>query len=170
MTCGGEVQLFFEPHNTNRWKVVVFGAGHVAQALIPLLVKIGAAVTCVDPRAEWLEKIDAAFRVKKVCTEEMAGVVSELAENSFVVIMTKGHSFDLPILRQVLRQGPWPYVGVIGSKNKARTLRKALQADDFNSEQIDSIFCPIGLPIGTSVPVEIAISVVAQLLQVRDQS
>ena len=57
MTCGGEVTLFFEKHVRTTWPIVVFGAGHVAQALIPMLMKLNCHVTCVDPRKEWLAKL-----------------------------------------------------------------------------------------------------------------
>ncbi len=57
MTCGGEVKLYFEVHNHNAWKVAVFGAGHVAQALVPLLTTLDCAITCIDSRAEWLNRL-----------------------------------------------------------------------------------------------------------------
>ena len=52
MTCGGIVKLFFESHNVGRWKIVVFGAGHIANAVVNLLVHLDCAVTCIDPREE----------------------------------------------------------------------------------------------------------------------
>src|SRR5436190_22479674 len=57
MTCGGVVRLYFEAHNAHRWKIVIFGAGHVANALVTLLVHFDCHVTCIDPRREWLDRL-----------------------------------------------------------------------------------------------------------------
>ena len=75
MTCGGVVKLYFESHNVGRWQIWVFGAGHTANALINLLVHLDCHVTCVDPRAEWLDKLPASHKLTKVQNAEMPSVV-----------------------------------------------------------------------------------------------
>jgi xanthine dehydrogenase accessory factor len=95
--------------------------------------------------------------------------VSELADDSFVVCMTMGHATDRPILEEIFRQGrQFPYLGVIGSRAKRSVLVKELTAAGFSAEQANAFECPIGLELGTNQPGEIAISVVAQLIQKRD--
>jgi xanthine dehydrogenase accessory factor len=80
--------------------------------------------------------------------------------------MTMGHSTDLPILLEILKKKRFPYLGVIGSKAKALRLKKDIEEAGLPPS---SFYCPIGLDIGNNHPPEIAISVAAQLIQIRDQ-
>jgi len=171
MTCGGSVRVYFEAQNLTNWSIVVFGAGHCAIALIPLLSRLDCSITCVDHRPEWLEKIAPSPRLKKVLVTEYTDYVENLTPLNFVLLMTMGHSTDKPILLDILQrysQGwkPFPYLGVIGSKAKAARLHQDIVAAGLKDEH--PFFCPIGLPIGGNDPAEIAISVAAQLLDVRD--
>ena len=169
MTCGGVVTFLFELDRVSTWKIAVFGAGHVAQELVPLLAKLECSVTCIDSREEWLNKIPAAENLTKKCSAAPEAVLKELAEDTFLILMTQGHATDLPILAEILRTRPKaPYIGVIGSKTKSLSLKASLKAMDFSQEKIESYHCPIGLAFGNNTPVEISYSVIAQLLQLRD--
>jgi len=169
MTCGGEVKLFFEFHRQTVWPIAVFGAGHIAQALIPMLTKLNCKVTCIDPRSDWIAKLDDHPKLRKRCVANPADLVGEFSERTFFVLMSKGHSADLPVLTEILSTRKAPYIGVIGSKQKASVLRRELSEKQIDSKKIDSVFCPIGFPIGNNTPAEVAISVLAQLLKVRDE-
>jgi xanthine dehydrogenase accessory factor len=168
MTCGGIVKLFFESHNVGRWKIVVFGAGHVANAVVNLLIHLDCAVTCIDPREEWLAKLPESPKLTKVLTSDMPSMVKTLPDDAFVVLMTMGHTTDKPILIEILRTRAFPYVGVIGSDAKANILRRDIAEAELPEEAKRAFFCPIGLSVGTNHPYEIAVSVAAQLLEVRD--
>ncbi|TWT46799.1 xanthine dehydrogenase accessory protein XdhC [Botrimarina hoheduenensis] len=166
MTCGGRVKLFFEALGVTTWPVVIFGAGHVTQALTRLLVALPCQVTCIDPRREWLTKLPPGVRA--IETADPPAEVERLPDESFVLCMTRGHSSDLPVLRRIFEQDrTFPYLGVIGSQAKAAVLRKELTAVGIPAERI-SFYCPIGLPLGTNHPGEIAVSIAAQLLERRD--
>lgn len=169
MTCGGMVRVYFEAFNVTRWNIVVFGAGHVAQALVDLLVKLDCRVTCVDTRDEWLSKMPDSPRLTKVRTDDMPAEVAKIPENSFVVLMSMGHSSDKPVLLEILRTRTFPYLGVIGSNAKAKRLRQDIAEAGLPDEMQRAFYCPIGLEIGSDAPQEIAVSVVAQLLQKRDE-
>jgi xanthine dehydrogenase accessory factor len=169
MTCGGIVKLFFEKHNCTSWSIVVFGAGHVANALISLLTKLDCKITCIDPRQEWLDKLPNCAALRKICLDDMPGFVKEIHANSFVVLMTMGHSTDKPILIEILKTRKFPYLGVIGSDAKAAKLRQDIREAKLSEELTRAFFCPLGLALGTSHPQEIAISIAAQMLQQRDQ-
>ncbi len=169
MTCGGEVMLFFEFHRRAAWPIAVFGAGHISQALIPLLLKLNCQVTCIDSRHDWIEKLPANPKLRKRCIPEPKSILPELAGNTFFVLMSKGHATDLPVLAEVLRTRTPPYIGVIGSAQKASILRRDLRQMGFAEDRIESFRCPMGLPLGNNTPAEIAISVAAQLIQVRDE-
>ena len=173
MTCGGAVRLYFEAYNLANWKIVIFGAGHCAQALVRLLLTLPCQVTVIDPRAEWLAKMPAVAegRLRTMRAEgPMERHVRELPAGAFVVVMTMGHMSDQPILIELLktRAGDFPYIGVIGSAAKAEALRRGVLAAGVPEEKAGRYCCPIGLPIGSNDPAEIAVSVAAQLLQRRD--
>lgn len=168
MTCGGIVKLYFETHNAGRWRIVVFGAGHVANALINVLVHLDCVVTCIDPREEWLSKLPDSPKLTKIRADDMPSQVAALPDDSFVVLMTMGHTTDKPILIEILRTRRFPYVGVIGSDAKAKILHRDLDEAGLPPDSHQGFVCPIGLELGTSHPYEIAISVVGQLIGRRD--
>jgi xanthine dehydrogenase accessory factor len=99
----------------------------------------------------------------------MPAEVDKQPGGAFFVIMTRGHASDLPVLARVLATRSAPFLGVIGSAQKARVLRRNLREQGFDEKCIASFHCPLGLPIGNNTPPEIAISTTAHLLQVRDQ-
>jgi xanthine dehydrogenase accessory factor len=170
MTCGGSVKLFFETYNHSDWRIVVFGAGHVASAVVECLAPLDCHVTCIDSRPEWLDRIPPRARLRKIESSEPRQLVAELPGDTFVICMTMGHATDRPILAEIFRQGRvFPFLGVIGSKAKRAVLIKELTADGIAPESAQQFHCPIGLELGTNQPGEIAISVVAQLIQERDR-
>ena len=168
MTCGGEVKLFFEIHTRRGWPIVIYGAGHIAQSLIRLLLELNCHLTCIDTRKEWLDKLPDHFKLTKRHVEVPAETVATQPANAFFVLMSKGHATDLPVLAEILRTRKPPYLGVIGSQQKASVLKRDLKQQGFSDDQIASYFCPLGLPIGNNTPAEIAVSVAAQLIEQRD--
>lgn len=169
MTCGGEVQIFFEVHRQADWPITVFGAGHVSQALVPMLMQLHCRVTCIDPRIEWMEKLPDHPKLTKHCVAEPKGLVGEQPEKSFFLLMSKGHSADVPVLAEILKTREPPYIGMIGSEQKAKVVRRELEQMGINEEKRRSFYCPIGLPIGNNTPAEISISVIAQIISQRDE-
>lgn len=167
MTCGGGVSLFFEPFVHDQWPIYVFGAGHVAQSLIPLLLTLDCDLHCIDPRQEWLDKLPESPKLEKICRDDGAELISELASGSFIISVTQGHSFDLPILDEALHRS-FPFVGVIGSLSKATVLKRELSRLGHGPEVLSRLKCPLGLELGGRNPPEIAISIAAQLLMERD--
>ena len=170
MVCGGAASLFYELASAATWNIVVFGAGHVAQAVVALLSSFHCNLTCIDSRAEWLSRIGARPNLRTLLCSEPADAVAGLPAGAFVLCMTQGHATDLPIVRRLLQDGRARFIGVIGSEPKARTMRSALLKEGFAADAVEAIRCPLGLAIGSNAPAEIAVSIAAQLLQVRDGS
>jgi len=172
MTCGGEVTFLFETFSPSAWTIAVFGAGHCAQALVRAILPLECHLHGYDAREEWVEKFPP--RSEKFFRETVANLadkVKELPQGTFFVVMTQGHAFDVPILDAIFREHPTtPYVGVIGSDLKGGKIRRELQARGIADGLLEKLRCPLGLRIGTSQPEEIAVSIVAELLQVRDRS
>jgi len=169
MSCGGSVKLYFERFNTNPWEIMIFGAGHVAQALIPLLLTLDCQLTCYDTRREWLDKLPESQKLNKLCVENIEDNVEQTSEKAFVLIMTHGHRSDFYVVQKFLEQRNQPFLGVIGSRSKAATLKKELKKEGLKQKQIEKIFCPIGFSLGGNHPQEIAVSITAQLLYERDK-
>ncbi|WP_372651115.1 XdhC family protein [Halobacteriovorax sp.] len=166
MTCGGVASIYFEVFNRNPWNITVFGAGHVSQSLCRFLVKLNCNLTIVDNRKEWLDRFDDLDGVKVIHLENMSDHVKSIPCNSFVVLMTMGHSKDVPILNEILSQEiKYPYLGVIGSIAKRNSMEKELR--EKGVENFDFI-CPLGANIGDNSPPEISISIIAQLLEYKD--
>jgi xanthine dehydrogenase accessory factor len=171
MTCGGECVFLFEYFPATRWPIVIFGAGHVSQALTRTLANLDCQITCIDPRGEWTDKLEKFSNLKIVTHEDPKSLVKDLPSDAYYISMTKGHAFDTPILTEIFKYHPnAPYVGVIGSKVKGDKIKAELAEAGIESAQIEKLRVPIGLPLGENYPFEISISIAAELLQVRDQN
>lgn len=170
MTCGGVVKLFFEMYNRDDWHVVIFGAGHVAQSLVQILLLLNCRITCIDSRLDWIERMPNHERLAKKRVDDLSVEAEKLTSNDFVVCMTMGHATDRPVLAKIFKNQIKPaYLGVIGSKSKRGALVRELKADGIDAKTAEGFLCPIGLPIGSNQPSEIAISIAAQLLEHRDR-
>lgn len=170
MTCGGEVTFLFEVQKQARgWNIVVFGAGHVAQSVVRTLLSLDCKITCVDNRTEWLEKLPTSPKLEKICVEDLKLALDKISPDSFFAVMTKGHALDFEMLEAILKRFPKPrYLGCIGSDVKTIKLKADLKAKGIAPESVMQLRCPMGLPVGTNEPYEIAISIAAEMLQVRD--
>jgi xanthine dehydrogenase accessory factor len=168
MVCGGVATIFVECSTKPSWNIAVYGAGHVGQALCDLLLRLSCDIHCADLRGEWLEKLPAHPRLRRIHCAAFKEVPATLPRRTFHVIATQGHVYDLEVVREVLKLTDVPYIGVIGSKVKARKVRATLLAEGVSEADAQRFFCPMGLDIGNNTPGEIAISISAQLLQIRD--
>ena len=169
MTCGGAVKLYFEPHLATVWPIVIFGAGHIAQALIPVLLPLPCSLTVYDTRPEWLEKLPRAPHLRGVLLTDLAPVVDSLPGDAFVLCLTQGHRTDRPILQRALATRAFPFIGVIGSAAKSAVLRQELVTAGLAPTLAEKFHCPVGLDFGTNHPHEIALRIAAQLLTERDR-
>lgn len=171
MTCGGAVKLYLEPHPAGgaAWPIAIFGAGHIAQALLPVLIPLPCTLTVFDPRPAWVETLPRARNLRTAVLADLASAVDALAADTFLLCMTQGHKTDRPILHRALATHDFPFVGVIGSDAKAAVLRRELVADGLPPARADKFHCPVGLDFGTNHPHEIALSIAAQLLTERDR-
>lgn len=172
MTCGGSVKLYFEPHVAGgrgaAWPIWIFGAGHVVQALVPVLAPLDCTLTVVDPRREWLDRLPRARNARYVPHASPADLVPTMPDHAFLLCLTKGHASDRPVLQRALAERNFPYIGVIGSDAKAEVLRRELVAAGVPTERAKGFHCPVGLSFGSNHPHEIALSIAAQLLTERD--
>ena len=163
MTCGGEVVLFIEPFYAKK-KLWIFGAGHIAQALSPLAKTLGFQVTVVDNRAEFATK-QRFPELIQVRHEDYDKAVTHVPSDAYVVIVTHGHQYDEEVICGLAQVNPaLPYIGMIGSKNKVRLILDKVKAGGL--KDFKTIYSPLGLDIGGDRPVDIAVSIAAEMLGV----
>ena len=165
--CGGSMTVFVEPQG-RRPLLVMFGAGHVGRAVTRLAHGCGFRVIVVDHRPDWAaaELLPGADRV--ICAT-VADSFRELQLDgeTFVIIATPGHLHDFDAVRGCLGTGAG-FIGLLGSRRKRETLLKTLAEEGFDEEQRSRVVTPVGLDIGGQTPEEIAVSIVAQLIAVRN--
>lgn len=160
-------QEYFAQEYNYDGSVFIFGAGHVARELVPLLTHLGFRCLVYDDRAEFADAavFPTAFRVQQVDYTKLGEVCSPTCKD-YAVVMTRGHVYDANCERFLLKT-PVSYIGIMGSKNKARLAREALLAEGYSEAELARITTPIGIDIGSETPAEIAVSIAAQLIQVR---
>ena len=146
--------------------VYVFGGGHVAQALIPVLAGVDFPVVVIDDRPEFAdpELFPDAADVRCLSLKELAGNLT-VGTGDRICVMTRGHAGDTDVLRFALST-PARYVGAMGSSSKRESVFSKLESEGY--EQVrERVIMPIGLPLGGRTPAEIAISITAQLIEDR---
>ena len=164
----GEPMLYIEPL-VRSGRVYVFGGGHVAQALVPVLAGVGFRCVVFDDRERFTSPAlfpDAAGRITG--DFDRIGDFLTVSESDCIVIMTRGHEADYTVLEQALAT-PAYYIGLIGSRSKMAATREKLGAAGFGETDFARIHNPIGLPILAETPAEIAVSVAAEMILARAQ-
>jgi len=148
--------------------VFIFGAGHISRQLAPLAKRVGFHTVVLDDREEFAnrERFPDADRI--VVPSGFDSVIPQLDidENSYLVLVTRGHHYDGMLLGEALRTKAG-YIGMIGSRRKRDGIYAELARKGFTSSDFQRVHSPIGLNIGAETPEEIAVSIVAELIQVR---
>lgn len=166
--CGGTVEVFVEPILPPAM-IVIIGAGHVGKAVVHLAKWLGFRVAVSDDRAEFCNPevtpgADAYYPV------EMGKLPEQLQINrrTYIVITSRGSSVDALGLPALLETNP-AYIGVIGSRRRWLTTVKALKAKGVAEEKIAQVHSPMGLELNAETPEEIAVSIMAEILMLKDK-
>ena len=156
--------IFAEQINSSG-RVYVFGGGHVAQELVPVLAHVGFRCVVMDDRPEFTRPELFPGSEEVLCGDlRRIGDYMTIGSDDYVCVMTRGHAYDTVVQAQVLRCRP-TYCGVIGSAFKAAGVRRTLKEEyGLLDEELDLVTTPIGLPIKGETPAEIAISIAAQMI------
>jgi xanthine dehydrogenase accessory factor len=167
MHCGGMVQVYFDPILTLP-KLYIYGAGHVGRAVGKYATTLGFRIFFFDERPDIYKEfqLEGAECITGNYFETIATTVFD--EHTYIVITTPKHEFDERILLAVARK-PHAYLGMIGSTRKVAELKKKCIADaSLTKEELDSVDMPIGILFAAETPEEIAISIVAKLIDTRN--
>lgn len=153
----------------NEKQLVVCGAGHVSLPVIQLGVMMGWEVTVLEDRPSFADKARAAGATHVICESFEQGV-KQLPEgiDTYFVIVTRGHHFDQICLEEIVKK-EHAYIGMIGSRRRAAMVKQQLIEKGSNPEVIETVHSPIGLNIGAETPVEIGISIMAEIVEVSNK-
>jgi xanthine dehydrogenase accessory factor len=146
----------------------LYGAGHVAQALIRLMAELPFEVTWVDSRAELLP-VPLPDNVHPLCVRTQTNTVNSAPAGARFLVMTHDHGLDYALCRKILERNDFASLGLIGSKSKGARFRSRLARDGVAAESIARLVSPIGVEgVNNKLPAAIAVAVAAQLLQGLD--
>lgn len=159
-----------EPVRESEFNVAIFGAGHVGAATVDALSRLDCKIRWVDGRRNIFPTTVPA-NVTCVESADPAREVAALPADSYFLIMTHSHPLDQEICQQALRRDDFAYCGLIGSASKRRRFERLMRQQGLSEEHLSRLVCPIGIAgIKGKKPVEIAISVAAEVLQTKDVS
>lgn len=169
MKCGGTVEVYIEPvaplHD-----LVLFGAGHVGKNVARYARDFGFKVTMVDPRKEIMSQFEKENY--ELIIDDFIRTASSIpaSGNTFFVVLTPKHEYDQEITG-ILARRPHRYLGMIGSVRKVAAARKHYLENNILTEQeINEIDMPIGVKFNAQTPEEIAISILARLIDVKNRT
>ena len=159
--------LFFDlivPTN----KIFIFGAGYVGKAIYDFINKLDFDVYVFDDRKKFANKKRFPL-AKKIIVNSFEKIfnIYNFDLYSYIIVVTRGHQYDAVCLRNILNK-KYFYLGCIGSKNKIKTINEPLLKEGFSKDKIKNIFAPIGIDIKAETPEEIAISIISQIILIKN--
>lgn len=179
MRCGGDADVSVEYVDAKKPETFaadfdmkatayIFGAGHVGQALEPILRYVNFTTKVIDDRPDFAnrERFPDADEVVVIDSFLDAYQGMEIEGDSYIVIVTRGHAGDYDVLKQSLKRTT-AYIGMIGSRNKVAEVYRMLREDGFSQEELARVYSPIGTSIYAETPEEIAISIAGEMIKVR---
>ena len=159
---GADSPLFAPPE-----RALIFGGGHIAAALAPILKSVGFRVIVMDNREEFADPARFPDAAQVVCGDfRHLAKFFTFCKSDYAVVVTSGHVHDFEVEEQLLCLN-LAYIGVIGSRKKTAAVNAKLREAGISEEQIAKVHTPIGLAIGAVTPEEIAVSIAAEMIQVR---
>lgn len=168
--CGGATNVLFEVFQDHTQHIAIYGAGHVSKALVPILAQLPLQISWIDNRQEILEHLaEQPNNVNLRLSEQPATTIANLPNKSWVMVMTHNHQLDFDIIEAAIKRSDIDFVGMIGSDTKARRFKTRLAHKGFAPQDSQRLVSPVGLlSIPGKRPVEVAVSMAAQLIQLLD--
>jgi xanthine dehydrogenase accessory factor len=168
MCCGGSVELFIEPVMNNQ-HIYIFGAGHIGKALAKFAIDLDFSVTLIDARYDAFDNMNIPGC--RIIQDHHTTAIEQLHfnENAYIVILTHDHAFDREVLALCSKR-EHAYIGMVGSERKVAIARKNLITSGLLSDsELENIDMPIGIEMAAKTPSEIAISILAKLIDTRNK-
>ncbi|MGQ8366725.1 xanthine dehydrogenase accessory protein XdhC [Glaciecola sp. 1036] len=169
--CGGAVKLLYEVRVNHGQHLAIFGAGHVAQALVPILAQLPLQIHWIDSREDLFNAKTTPANVNIIVEESPAEETLLLPRNTWLIVLTHNHQLDFDIVHNALKRDCFSYVGMIGSQTKAKRFVTRLTNKGISASQLTNFISPIGdLSIPGKRPVEVAVSISAQIIKLLQQA
>ena len=163
--CGGTVNVLLECFTGAKQHLYLFGAGHVAKALVKILGEIDCRISWVDSRKA-LFPATLPANTKTFCVDEPVNFIHSMQKGAMALVLTHDHILDYQLISALLDYAECEFIGLIGSKAKAQRFRKRLKSESFSEKAINKLNCPVGLQqIPGKLPMEVAVSIAGQLIQ-----
>ncbi|MBM3127960.1 MAG: dehydrogenase [Chloroflexi bacterium] len=167
-SCGGAMEIFVEPLLTTPTLVIV-GAGHIGAAVAQLARTLGFRIVVLDDRAEFVTPENFPHADERLAGDLVTKIRDiEITPQTYVVFVTRNHALDADLLGAVVAQ-PAAYIGMLGSQRRAATMLESLRKQGIDETALARVHAPIGLPIDAETPAEIAVSILAEIIQVKRQ-
>lgn len=164
----GGVRLFCEIL-ANEKKFVICGGGHISIPIIRIGRMIGCKVTVLEDRPKFADNARKAGADLVICEPFEQGLEKiEGDEDTFFIIVTRGHRYDQECLRSICRKRH-AYIGMIGSRRRVAMVKQTMLDEGADPEVISNVYTPIGLNIGAETPEEIAVAIVAEIIEVKNK-
>jgi xanthine dehydrogenase accessory factor len=165
--CGGTVEIFVEPILPNA-KMLVIGGGHVGNALVRLAKYLGFRVAVSDDRAEFCtpESNPESDEFYPIPMQDLTKQ-TKITSSTYIILATRGSAVDVAGLAPLL-DTPAAFIGVIGSKRRWSFTKKGLLEQGVPEGKIDKIHSPVGLELNAETPEEIAVSIMAEIIMLRN--
>jgi xanthine dehydrogenase accessory factor len=161
------MQEIGDQRGERRLPVYLFGAGHVARALVRQLLPLGAAITWIDTRDDAFAGVDVDG-LQTLVTDTPESEVADAPPGSYFVIMTHSHALDFALCEAVFKRRDFAYFGLIGSRSKRVSFTHRLLDRGLAHDRLDEMTCPIGIPgIVGKEPAAIALAVAAEIMQIH---
>ena len=164
--CGGEMKVFIDILQPKE-EVLIFGAGHIAVCVSKLAKTVGFRVTIIDDRKEFANQ-DRFPEADEIIAEDTEKALTHLniTPSTYIIVLTRGHLKDEEVLGSVIKSSA-AYIGMIGSQKKNATVFQRLIKKGISQEELDKVHTPIGIDINAQTPEEIAVSIMAEIIQVK---
>ncbi len=163
----GAPRLFLDPVSGAQ-RLVIAGAGHIAQPLAAIGSMLGFHVTVIDDRASFAnrERFPAA---DEIIVRPFGPAVEalNLDRHCYLVSVTRGHSFDEDVILTALRKSRGAFIGMIGSRRRVKATLERIGAMGISAELLEQVHAPLGIDIAAETPEEIALSIIAEIVRER---
>ncbi|SEL27927.1 molybdenum cofactor sulfurylase [Colwellia chukchiensis] len=169
--CGGSASVLFECFAQHAVNIMLFGAGHVGKALVPILAQLPCHITWVDSRAEQFTNDLAKYdNLNCIVSDAPELEVARMPAASYFIVMTHNHQLDFAISQAVLTRADFHYLGLIASATKWRRFQQRFKHREIDPSQVARMSCPIGLSqVAGKLPIEVAVSIAAEIIHCYQQ-
>lgn len=168
MECGGNVEIFIKVYSPPTL-ILLVGAGHIGRAVYQYARILGYDAIVVDDRADVASQRYYP-EAKSIIVGDIAEECEKLSfasESAYVVIASHGHKWDEIALYHLVQKKP-KYIGVIGSRSKVDVMMENLRQKGISQDMLDTVYSPIGLALGGGQPAEVALSIISEILLIKN--